>query len=120
MRRKSNRWQRERMGGGNLVHLGGGEDEDDVLGRLLHDFEQGVKGPDAEHVGLVNDVDAVADLGGGEVCLSRSWRMLSTPLLLAASISVTSSTEPSSMPPADSAHPAGLPSCWFGQLTALR
>ena len=56
-------------GGGNLVHLGGGEDEDDVLGRLLHDFEQGVKGPDAEHVGLVDDVDAVADLSGGEVCL---------------------------------------------------
>ena len=51
------------------MHLGGGEDEDDVLGRLLHDFEQGVKGPDAEHVGLVDDVDAVVDLGGGEVCL---------------------------------------------------
>ena len=56
-------------GGGNLVHLGGGEDEDDVLGRLLHDFEQGVERPDAEHVGLVDDVDAVVDLGGGEVCL---------------------------------------------------
>ena len=45
--------------------------------------------------------------------------MLSTPLLLAASISVTSSTEPSSMPLQISHTPQGLPSCWFGQLTAL-
>ena len=56
-------------GSGNLVDLGGRQDEDDVLGRLLHDFEQSVEGAGAEHMGFVDDVNAVVCDSRGEVCL---------------------------------------------------
>ena len=45
--------------------------------------------------------------------------MLSTPLLLAASISTTSSTEPSSIPRQAAHSLQGLPSTGRSQLTAL-
>ena len=51
---------------GHLAQLGGGEDEHQVLRRLLEYLEQGVEGRDAEHVDLVDDVDALFDAGGGE------------------------------------------------------
>ena len=44
MRLKANRWQRERMVAGHLVQLGGGQNEHQVLRRLLQDLEQGVEG----------------------------------------------------------------------------
>jgi hypothetical protein len=43
-----------------LVDLGGGEDEGDVLGRLLEGLQQGVEGRAGEHVHLVDDVDLAA------------------------------------------------------------
>ena len=46
----------------HLLRLGGGEDEDEVRGRLLHDFQQGVVALFRDHVGLVDDEDAVARL----------------------------------------------------------
>ncbi|CAM4116199.1 hypothetical protein KIPE111705_41255 [Kibdelosporangium persicum] len=44
----------------DLVRLGGGEDEDEVLGWLLHDLQQGVETLRGDHVGLVDDEDPVA------------------------------------------------------------
>ena len=46
MRRKSNRWQRERMVAGILCTSVVARMKMHVLGRLLHDFEQGVERPD--------------------------------------------------------------------------
>ena len=56
-------------GGGDLVDVGGGEDELDVLGRFFEGFEQGVEGAAGEHVHFVDDVDfeggaCGADAGG--------------------------------------------------------
>ena len=45
-----------------LVHLGGRKDEDDVLGRFLQRFQQGVERLGGQHVHLVYDVNAVARL----------------------------------------------------------
>ena len=50
-------------GGRHLVRVGGGEDEDDVVGRLLDHLQQRVEGVRAEHVDLVDDVDPPAQLG---------------------------------------------------------
>ena len=44
----------------HLADLGGGEDEDDVLRRLLEGLEQAVEGLPREHVHLVDDVDLLA------------------------------------------------------------
>ena len=46
----------------DLARLGGGEDEDDVLGRLLQGLEQAIEGLPREHVHLVDDVDLGARL----------------------------------------------------------
>src|SRR5207253_1442493 len=51
-------------GDGDLVHLGGGEDELDVRRRLLKGLQQGVEGLLGEHVDFVDDVDLVARPGG--------------------------------------------------------
>ena len=51
-------------GGGDLLHFGGRQDEDDVLGRFLHRFEQRVEGRRAQHVHLVDDIHLVAAHGG--------------------------------------------------------
>ena len=42
-------------GGQNLVLLGGGQDENDVLGRFLQRFQKGVEGCRRQHVHLVDD-----------------------------------------------------------------
>ena len=47
-------------GGQYLVLLGGGEDEDDVGGRLLQGLEEGIEGGTGEHVHLVDDEHLVA------------------------------------------------------------
>ena len=47
----------------HLLRFGRGEHEDQVLGRLLDDLEQGVEPRRGDHVGLVDDEDAVARLG---------------------------------------------------------
>ena len=97
-RRKSKRWQRERMVARDLVRLGGGEDEDDVGRRLLERLEQGVEGLGGEHVDLVDDVDLEAALRPARsATFSRRSRMSSMPRLEAASISITSSELPSAM-----------------------
>src|SRR5690606_11757570 len=46
----------------HLVRFGGGEDEQDVFRRLLHELEQRVEARRGDHVGLVDDVDLVARL----------------------------------------------------------
>ena len=46
-----------------LVRLGGGQHEDDVVGRFLERLEQGVTGGARQHVGLVEDVDALGPAG---------------------------------------------------------
>ena len=53
-------------GADHLVRLGGGEDEHDMLRRLLHDFQQRVEALRRDHVGLVEDEDLVAVARGGE------------------------------------------------------
>ncbi len=53
-------------GGEDAMGLGGGEDEDDVGGRLLERLEEGVEGGGAEHVHLVDDVHLDAQLSRGE------------------------------------------------------
>ena len=51
-------------GGRDLVNLGGGQNEDDVLRRLLHDFQQGIDRPARKHMGLIDDIDPVfCDIG---------------------------------------------------------
>ena len=62
---KSNRWLTAADGVEQLVWLGGGEHEDDVLRWLLEGLEQGVAGRPGQHVGLVEDVDAMGAAGGG-------------------------------------------------------
>ena len=50
----------------DFAQLGRGEDEHEVLGRLLQYLEQRVEGAGGEHVHLVDYVDAFFDRGGGE------------------------------------------------------
>ena len=52
-------------GGGHLLDLGGGQDEDDVGGGLFQGFQQGVEGRRGEHVHLVDDVYLIGTAGGG-------------------------------------------------------
>ena len=59
MRPRSNRSE-------DLVQVGRGEDEAHVLGRLLDQFQQGVKASRGDHVGFVDDVDLVARRCGRE------------------------------------------------------
>jgi hypothetical protein len=47
----------------DLVGLGGGEDELDMIRRLFEDLEQGVEGAGAEHVDFVDDVNLEAGAG---------------------------------------------------------
>ncbi len=51
-------------GGRDFLHLGGGEDEDDVFRGFLHGFEQGVESRGGQHVHLVDDIDLVLAHGG--------------------------------------------------------
>ncbi len=51
----------------NHLRIGGTEDEDHVRRRLFQGFEQRVEGRLGEHVDLVDDIDLVFTLGGGEV-----------------------------------------------------
>ena len=50
-------------GADDLLRLRGREDENDVLGRLLHDLEQCVRTGGRDHMRLVNNKDAVARFG---------------------------------------------------------
>src|SRR6185503_2272519 len=52
-------------GGGNLLRIRGGEDEDHVRGRLLQRLEEGVEGGTRQHVDLVHDIDLEAPARGG-------------------------------------------------------
>ena len=47
----------------DLVRLGGGKDEDDMLGRLFEGLQQSVEGLGRQHVDFIDDVDFVATLG---------------------------------------------------------
>ncbi len=47
-------------GGGHLVQLGGGQDENNVAGRFLQNFQQRVEGRRGEHMHLVDDIHLVA------------------------------------------------------------
>ena len=49
-------------GADDLLRLRRGEDEDDVLRRLLDNLEQGIRTGGRNHVGLIDDEDAVARL----------------------------------------------------------
>src|SRR5262249_5973147 len=49
---------------GDLLHLGGGEDELDVRRRLLERLEQGVESLPAQHVDFIDDVDLETGPGG--------------------------------------------------------
>src|SRR4030042_217820 len=53
--------------GGQLVRVGGGQDEDGVLGGLLQRLQQGVEGFPGKHVDFVYDVDFVAAARRGEL-----------------------------------------------------
>ena len=50
----------------DLVQLRRREDEHEVCRRLLKNFQQGIKRRVAEHVHLVDDIDALVYVGGGE------------------------------------------------------
>ena len=50
---------------GDLVHLRGSQDENHIGRRLLQRLEQGIEGPDGEHVHLVDNVNLVFSLSGG-------------------------------------------------------
>ena len=52
-------------GGGHLVQLRGGQDEHQMLRRLLQNFQQGVEGGSGQHVDLVHDVHPLFHIGRG-------------------------------------------------------
>ena len=52
-------------GGQDLLRLGGGEDELDVLGRFFERLEQRVERRRGQHVDLVDDVDLILPVRGG-------------------------------------------------------
>ena len=52
-------------GGGHLVQLSGGQDEKEMGGGLLQNFQQGIEGGGRQHVYLVHDVHPPADGSGG-------------------------------------------------------
>ena len=54
-------------GDGNLLGFGGGEQELDVLRRLLQRFQQGVEAVPGEHVDFVDQIDLEAALAGQEL-----------------------------------------------------
>ena len=56
-------------GRGDLLHLGGREDEYGMSGRLLEGLEKRVVGALGQHVDFVDDVDLVASHGGREIDL---------------------------------------------------
>ena len=51
---------------GDLLQLGRGEDEDQMLRRFLDDLQQRVEGREREHVHLVDDIDALLHRRGRE------------------------------------------------------
>jgi len=51
--------------GGHLVQLGGSENEHQVLGGFLQNFQQSVERGDGEHMDFVDDVYALFHMGGG-------------------------------------------------------
>ncbi|CAM4441009.1 hypothetical protein DEMA109039_20420 [Deinococcus marmoris] len=53
-------------GGNDLFRLGGSQNENDVAGRLLQCFKQGVEGRPRHHVRLVQNVDFLAAAHGGQ------------------------------------------------------
>ena len=55
-------------GGGHLVELRGRQDKDQMLRRLLQNFQQGVKGRHRQHVDLVHDIHPPAH---GSGCIDR-------------------------------------------------
>jgi hypothetical protein len=57
------------IGFGQLVRLGGGQNEHGVRRRFLEGLEQGVEGLGGEHVDFVDNVDFVFALGGREINL---------------------------------------------------
>ena len=52
-------------GGGHLLDLGGGQNEDDVCGRLLQRFQQRIEGRCRQHVHLVDDIHLILAGAGG-------------------------------------------------------
>ena len=52
-------------GSRDLVQLRGGQNEQQVLRRLLQNFQQGVEGSDGQHVYLVDDIHPFFQHGGG-------------------------------------------------------
>ena len=52
-------------GGRDLMQLCGGQDEQQMLRRLLDDFQQGIEGRNGEHMNLVDDIHPHFHLGGG-------------------------------------------------------
>ena len=87
---------------GDVLGLGGGHHEDDVVGRLLEGLEEGVEGGVGDLVRLVEDVDLVLVAGGAVAAASRSSRISSMPRLVAASISMTSTEWPEGISVQDS------------------
>ncbi len=64
MRRRVEALAARQDGDRDLAHLGGGEDELHMLGRLFQRFEQAVEGGLRQHVHFVDDVDLVAAIAG--------------------------------------------------------
>lgn len=55
-----------RNGDWDFVGVGGRHDKDDVLGRFLEGFEEGVGGRFSQHVNFVDDVDFVFPFRWGD------------------------------------------------------
>jgi hypothetical protein len=81
----------------HLLRIGRGEDELHVRRRLLERLQQRVERRRREHVHLVDDVDLELPLGGRVADRVAQVAHLSTPLLEAPSISITSRCVPSAI-----------------------
>ena len=95
-------------GGGDLVQLRGGQDEHQMLRRLLQDLQQGVEGGVESMCTSSMMYTRFFTCVGEKTASSRRARTLSTPLLEAASSSTTSRMLPSSMPRQAGQQSAGI------------
>ena len=117
-RRKLKRWQRERIVAGTFrssvvarmnMRCSGGSSR--ILSRALKALAESMCTSSTMYTRFLTSA-------GEKTASSRRARMLSTPLLLAASISTTSIMLPASMPRQAAHSPQGLPSTGCSQLTA--
>ncbi len=98
--------------GEHLLNLGGGQDKDDMLRRLLQHLKEGVHRPLGEHMGLIHDVNPVFGDIGEEVGLLPQVPDAVHPVV-AGGVNLHHIQNVLAVnTPADFTRPAGVPVLW--------